>query len=80
MPSARKEHTMVFKFLMVSPENIQRSKLIQTELVVFRCLGRDTYITTINAKRGHEFEREQGRIYGKDWREERKGGNDVIIL
>lgn len=31
-------------------------------------------------KREHEFEREQGEGYGKVWREERKGGNDVIII
>ena len=29
---------------------------------------------------GYEFEREQGGIHGKAWREERKGRNDVIII
>lgn len=29
-------------------------------------------------KRGHEFERDEGGFYGSVWREERKGGNDII--
>ena len=33
-------------------------------------------VTTINEKCGHEFEREQGEVYGRVWREERGGGND----
>ena len=31
-------------------------------------------------KRRHEFEREQGRVHWKVWREEREWGNDVIII
>ena len=31
-------------------------------------------------KRGHEFEREQGRVHWKVWREEREGWNNVIII
>lgn len=31
-------------------------------------------------KKGHEFEREQKGVYGKIWREERKGRNVVTIL
>jgi hypothetical protein len=38
------------------------------------------YLTTVNEKRGHEFERNQGRVDGCDYREERKGGNHVIII
>lgn len=34
------------------------------------------YITTINEKGGHTFERKQGGVYEKVWR---KGGNDKII-
>lgn len=28
----------------------------------------------------HEFEREQGELYVRDWREEMEGGNNIIIL
>ena len=40
-----------------------------------------TYLhaTTIKEKRGHEFEWQQGGVYGRVWTEEREGGNDVII-
>lgn len=38
------------------------------------------YITTINEKRNHKFEREKGRIYGRFWRDEREGRSYVIIL
>jgi hypothetical protein len=31
-------------------------------------------------KGGHEFEREQRDVYGRAWREEREGGNDLVIL
>lgn len=27
--------------------------------------------------RGHEFEKEKGRVYRRVWREETEGGNDV---
>jgi hypothetical protein len=27
-------------------------------------------------KRGHKSEKEQGRVYGRVWKEERKEGND----
>jgi hypothetical protein len=29
------------------------------------------YITTTSEKRGHEFEREQGWVFGSIWREEK---------
>lgn len=35
---------------------------------------------TVNEKRGHGFEGEQGRMYERTWGEERKGRNAVIIL
>lgn len=39
------------------------------------------YGTTINGERRHEFKREQaGDIWGVVWKEERKGGNYVIII
>lgn len=28
----------------------------------------------------HEIEREQGKLYGRDWKEEMEGGNNIIIL
>lgn len=31
-------------------------------------------------KGGHEFEREQGDVYGRVRREEREGGDDLVIL
>ena len=37
-------------------------------------------ISTINEKRGLEFEREQGEVYERVWREERVRINDLIIL
>ena len=33
-----------------------------------------------NEKRGHEFERKWGRIFGIFWREERKGRGVIIKL
>ena len=54
---------------MASPESIHSSSSIQTEHVLFRdiCMYVYTYIcvTTTNEERGHEFEREQGRVYEK---------------
>lgn len=38
------------------------------------------YVITMNEKRGLEFEREQGQVYGRVWREAKEGQNDVIIL
>lgn len=37
------------------------------------------YVTKINEIRGYEFEREPETVHSKVWREEREGGNDVII-
>jgi hypothetical protein len=34
----------------------------------------------LKKKRGLEFEREQGRDYGREGRKERRGGSDLIIL
>lgn len=38
------------------------------------------HVATNIEKRGHEFEREKGRVYGKVGREEGEVGNDVIML
>lgn len=37
------------------------------------------YITTIDNKRGHKFQREQGGLCGKAWSEKREWGNNVLI-
>lgn len=31
------------------------------------------YVAPINKKRDHEFEKQQGEVYGKDWSKEGKG-------
>lgn len=36
-------------------------------------------ITLVNGKRGHGFEKEQGGLGGKTWREERERGNYIIM-
>jgi hypothetical protein len=38
------------------------------------------HMTTINEKRGHEFEGTQGEIYRRIWREAWEGGNYVTTL
>lgn len=39
------------------------------------------YLTTNSEeKRGHELENVQGGVYGKVWKEEKEGGNDVTVL
>lgn len=41
-----------------------------------------TYIhaATISENGGRESQRKQGRIYGRVWKEERKGMNDTVII
>lgn len=67
---------------MANLENISTSNILQTEQVVFKniCLCIHIPQTTINEKRGHEFAREQGEVYGRIWREEREGRMTVIVL
>lgn len=36
--------------------------------------------TTENFKGSHRFEKEQGGVHVKDWREGKDGGNDMIII
>lgn len=36
-------------------------------------------VRIIDEERGHRFEREQGEVYVKVWREEKKGQNGIII-
>ena len=35
---------------------------------------------TINERRSHRFEEERRRVYGRIWREEVEGRNNVIIF
>ena len=39
-----------------------------------------THIATINEKRGHEFKREQGRIFVRIWRDGKKRKNVTNII
>lgn len=54
--------------------------------VVIQCQGRSAlktqmWVTLYRLTRGaHEFENEQGRVFERVWKEERGGGNIVIIL
>lgn len=56
--------------------------MIHTEQVVFRIMYVYTYThmhtITISEKGGCEFEREQGEVYGRTWREEMEGENVFI--
>lgn len=38
------------------------------------------YITTMNKRRSHEFEKDQGEVHERFWRGRKEGGNDVILL
>lgn len=35
---------------------------------------------TTNGKKIHQSEREQGRMFGRVWKEERKGRNGTMLL
>jgi hypothetical protein len=37
-----------------------------------------THKTITNEKRGYEFERQQGAIFGRVWRKEKELGSDII--
>jgi len=64
-------HHLVIQYQMVSHKNIYKSKVIQSEQVMLTYLGTYVYmhaymyITIIDDKRSYEFERDQGRLYGK---------------
>lgn len=49
-------------------------------LMVLKVSVEDETGVSWGEKRGHEFKREQEEIYGKIWREERKGRNDLTML
>jgi hypothetical protein len=64
------EHINSFiSYQMVSPENILKSNIIQTEHIVFR----NIYIYITMNKRGHEFEKEQEWYMGGLRGKKRKG-------
>lgn len=56
--------------------------MTQTEQVGYRDIYAHIHmhVATINEKSSHEFEREQGTVYGRDRKEEREGRNDAIIV
>lgn len=47
--------------------------------IVYVCLQPYMYVTTINRRSDHEFEREQEMLYSRAWWWV-EGGNEVIIL
>lgn len=53
---------MIIQFQMVEPETIHMSKITQTGRVVVILL--EIYLTMTNDEKSHEFEREQGDVYG----------------
>ena len=67
-------------------KNVLTGNIIQTKQVVIMYLEKSvcismcmyTYVHVTTMVKDHEFEKEQERTYGKVWREEREGGNDVI--
>lgn len=63
---------------MINPEQLHISNIIQSEQVVYTyvcmCLHR-----RINERRGCEFGREQGGVYGRNLKE-REEGNNIITL
>lgn len=65
---------------MVSLENTSMRNIIQTEQVILKSMYVYTYMhLTINEKRDHKFEREQGKVYEKVQMEEKEEINYIII-
>lgn len=67
---------------MNAPENIHTSSTMQTEKAKFIYVEPPpphTHTLTISENRGHEFERKQGQVYERVWREKMGRVNDVII-
>ena len=82
---SREEHTnwLTIQYQMVNLENIIQVTLYRLQVIfsnVHNMHVQYVCAATINEKRGHEFEREQGRLYGRAWRGKREGGNDVTVL
>lgn len=58
---------------MIPSENIRKSHITQTLQAIFRSIYKYMHVTAINEKRDHKLGIEQGRVYGKSWKEEKKG-------
>lgn len=59
---------------MITPENMQSSSIVQTKYAIFMNIYAYTYTyrhVTVTNKKGHEFERQQARVYGEVWKEKR---------
>ena len=69
---------LVTQYQRVSTKEIHISKTVQTELFlcVCMCTHIHTYVhvITVNAKRGHGFEREKGEYMGHFTGRKKKGG------
>lgn len=70
---------------MVSPDNIYPGNIIQTEedaltyVEMYLATYTYTFVSTVNERKGHEFEEEQGRVvlvYGRLCMEEK--GEEVM--
>jgi hypothetical protein len=72
----RAQH-LVTQYQMGRPESY--SNIINTEQHAFIYPG-NMYWATINKNEGHGFKREQGELYRRIHMEERKEGNNIIIL
>lgn len=69
------EHPFLVKYQMVISEVIHKSNFIPNE-IKFRntYVQPHTYINVVEINKiRHEFEREQGGVYGKVWKEEMEG-------
>lgn len=60
-------------------EKVNTSNIRLTKQVIFSNTYAYMYTTTMNEKRVHDFEKEQGRFYGRVWRREREGRNVFIL-
>lgn len=61
-------YKLITQYQIVSTENIHTAN-IQTKQIVFR--NAYIFVTTISKQRDHEFEIDQGRGYGRVWKEKR---------
>lgn len=70
---------LIMYYQMISPEHRHMCNIIETDSVVFRYLGMcmfihmHTLVAKIHVKRSHRYEREQGGLHGKVWRETENG-------
>lgn len=84
---------MVIQYKMISPANIHKGNVMEVDQVVFLNIGLYThalksactcahiYLTILNEKEGHEFEREQGEnMRGIEWGLNGRRGNVNYII